>query len=215
MHLKSDKKINSSWGISKLFKNLYESAVVTFLIAIGLIIFGYLLMNDFMYLWMTGGILLLLLLMSNGAITEDVLEFWRLIVVLFVVAIPIAFFNIPIKTVKDSMDAKPYIKNVVYDKECGCSGTVFVLKMDKPFQKELKITLSDDKYIDLIQDKNELKKFTFTAEKTCNKFYLGTIECQLNLLVGHEYVETVLSKTVMKDSVYPKKLDMWNNTKWK
>ena len=127
--------------------------------------------------------------------------------VMVVIGIPIAYYNAPLVSKSDSMDISSYVTNIEEEDDCEC-GKKVVIDFKKPFETDLKVSFEKEKYATLIQDDEELDKFIFTAKKQCDKYPSGVLECGIYLEVTHKFEEGILATKQMKESIYPKKLDM-------
>jgi len=102
----------------------------------------------------------------------------------------------------DQMDLKPYIKEISSDS----NGENFLIKFKKPFQEELRFRFDDSKYNPLFSNKNTFDDFTIIAEKTCRKYRVQDVQCDVKIIIKNKYVGKPVATEDLLDSVYPKLL---------
>lgn len=207
MELKSDKKTESTFSFKKIKEFFCESYVVWTIIALAIAYLGYAWVGNFWHIGAAFAIFILLLLISGGEILSEGISFFKIIIAIMAITIPIAWYNTPVLVKSDSMDISNMAKNMIIDKDAK-SGTYVYVDFDSPFESKVNIGFPDEKYTKLFMDKEEFKKFKLVAVKTCEKYISDKIECDLYLHVSHQFEETELVKVHLKKSIYPKKFEL-------
>jgi hypothetical protein len=171
-----------------------------------LVVFGNIVNDNWFHLAGTLGLLGMLVLISAGEIFKNWQDFFLITSILLVIMIPTSFMNTPTKTISDSMDITPLVTSIKLDEDCDC-GSKIIVNFDKPFEENVSLKV-EEKHLELITDEESSKEFIFTAKKECNTYPSGKLECVTYLHLTHQFEETEIDNTELKNSIYPKKFDM-------
>jgi hypothetical protein len=206
MELKSDATSKSTFSFSKLFYSVLDSTWFYAIVMIGLVLLGWAMNENYLHIIGVFITIVGLLLISSGEVFKDWRDFYIVTMWLLIFAVPISYMNTPTVSKSDSMDITHLVKAINVDEECGC-GTRVLVDFDKPFEDSVELKL-EDRHIPIITDNERVKDFIFTANKVCEKFPSGTIDCKTTVHLTNKFEENEISNTELKNSIYPKKFDM-------